>query len=163
MKLSFSEQYRTVLKRANKTAAEVADIIGVSRQNLSTMLSKDDLRVSQMQTLCDAIGADLSIEINYKESAPAPLPSVKPHPDTPKTNKPAPRPVAVPSKQETSTPIKQDPANEVLNPSAPPEKQYTRAMVERWKVNKPNWDTPEEEQLRYDQYMFDSMSTYEEG
>ena len=149
MNLSFSEQYRTMLKRTNKTATEVAVLLGVTRQNLSSLLAKDDLRFSQMKSLCDAIGADLNLEITLRDT-----PTATPIKPEPRAKTPTPKPAP-------ATP-KQDPRSEVLNPSAPPDRQYTRAMVERWKINKPNWDTPEEEQTAYDQYLFDTMQPSEE-
>lgn len=66
IELSFVEQYKILLERENKTVADVANIIGTTRQNLNQKLNRNNLSEKDMELLADAIGYDLQIIMNKK-------------------------------------------------------------------------------------------------
>lgn len=61
VELSFVEQYKILLERENKTVADVANIIGTSRQNLNQKLNRNNLTEKDMEQLANALGYNLEI------------------------------------------------------------------------------------------------------
>ena len=61
IELSFVEQYKILLERENKTVADVAALIGTTRQNLNQKLNRNNLSEKDMEQLASAIGYDLQI------------------------------------------------------------------------------------------------------
>lgn len=66
MKLTFTEQLKIVLKREGITAAGLADMLGVSIQNLSQQMKRDNFREKDIKKICDLIGYDVILEIVKK-------------------------------------------------------------------------------------------------
>lgn len=66
IELSFVEQYKILLERENKTVADVAAIIGTTRQNLNQKLNRNNLSEKDMEKLAEALGYDLQIIMNKK-------------------------------------------------------------------------------------------------
>ncbi len=64
IELSFVEQYKILLERENKTVADVAALIGTTRQNLNQKLNRNNLSEKDMEQLAAAIGYDLQIIMN---------------------------------------------------------------------------------------------------
>lgn len=64
IELSFVEQYKILLERENKTVADVAALIGTTRQNLNQKLNRNNLSEKDMEQLAAAIGYDLQILMN---------------------------------------------------------------------------------------------------
>ncbi len=66
IELSFVEQYKILLERENKTVADVAALIGTTRQNLNQKLNRNNLSEKDMEQLAAAIGYDLQIIMNKR-------------------------------------------------------------------------------------------------
>lgn len=66
IELSFVEQYKILLERENKTVADVAALIGTTRQNLNQKLNRNNLSEKDMGQLAAAIGYDLQIIMNKR-------------------------------------------------------------------------------------------------
>ena len=66
MKLTFTEQLKIVLKRENITAAQLADMLGISSQNLFQQMKRDNFREKDIKKICDLIGYDVILEIVKK-------------------------------------------------------------------------------------------------
>lgn len=67
IELSFVEQYKILLERENKTVADVAALIGTTRQNLNQKLNRNNLSEKDMEQLASAIGYDLQIIMKKEE------------------------------------------------------------------------------------------------
>lgn len=63
IELSFVEQFRILMERENKTVADIAVIIGTSRQNLNQKLNRNNIVEKDMEALADALGYKLEIKM----------------------------------------------------------------------------------------------------
>ena len=63
MRLSFGEKMRVMMKRRGVSVQEVADRLGVSRQNLNQRLTADKFPLDDMEKYAAAIGCGIEIEI----------------------------------------------------------------------------------------------------
>lgn len=52
---------KEILRRTGHTQLEIADLLGMSNQNLSAALSKDDIRSSLIERIAEAIGQPVSL------------------------------------------------------------------------------------------------------
>lgn len=59
MKLTMGEKITIILKRKNLTLAQLAEMIGQSRQNLSNKMSRDNFSEKELNTIADALGVEL--------------------------------------------------------------------------------------------------------
>lgn len=66
MKYTFTEQLKIALNRKGITAAGLADMLGVSAQNLHQQLKRDNFREKDIKKICDLIGYDYILEIKEK-------------------------------------------------------------------------------------------------
>lgn len=66
MELTFAEQVKIILKRKKMTIADLAQVLGVSRQNVNQLLLRDNFKYSDMIKIAAALGCDLSIELKEK-------------------------------------------------------------------------------------------------
>lgn len=63
MRLSFSEQMRVVMNRRGVSVQELADRLGVSRQNVNQRLRRDSFTLDEMEKYAAAVGCSVNIEI----------------------------------------------------------------------------------------------------
>ncbi len=63
MRLSFSEQMRVVMNRRGVSVQEIADRLGVSRQNVNQRLKRDNFTLDEMEKYAAAVGCSVNIEI----------------------------------------------------------------------------------------------------
>lgn len=63
MRLSFGEKMRVMMKRRGVSVQEVADRLGVSRQNVNQRLNADKFTLDDMEKYAAAIGCSIEIEI----------------------------------------------------------------------------------------------------
>lgn len=63
MRLSFGEKMRVMMKRRGVSVQEVADRLGVSRQNVNQRLNADKFTLDDMEKYVAAIGCGIEIEI----------------------------------------------------------------------------------------------------
>lgn len=63
MRLSFGEKMRVMMKRRGVSVQEVADRLGVSRQNVNQRLNADKFTLEDMEKYAAAIGCGIEIEI----------------------------------------------------------------------------------------------------
>lgn len=63
MSLTIGEKIKIILKRKNMTVGELAEKIGVSRQNFSNKLSRDNFTENDVRQIASALGCDF--EINF--------------------------------------------------------------------------------------------------
>ncbi len=63
MRLSFSEQMRVVMKRRGISVQDLADRLGVSRQNVNQRLNADRFTLEDMEKYAAAIGCSIEVEI----------------------------------------------------------------------------------------------------
>lgn len=63
MRLSFGEKMRVMMKRRGVSVQEVADRLGVSRQNVNQRLNADKFTLDDMEEYAAAIGCGIEIEI----------------------------------------------------------------------------------------------------
>ena len=61
MELTASEKIRILANRRGKTMADIADLTGQSRQNLSNKLKRDNFSVAELQRLAAALGCSVNI------------------------------------------------------------------------------------------------------
>lgn len=59
----FTELFKIALIKKHKTQKDIADALGISRQNMNNKLSRDNFTESEMRLFCDALGVKLKIEI----------------------------------------------------------------------------------------------------
>ena len=63
MRLSFGEKMRVMMKRRGVSVQDLADRLGVSRQNVNQRLNADKFTLDDMKRYTAAIGCDIDIEI----------------------------------------------------------------------------------------------------
>lgn len=63
MRLSFSEQMRVIMNRRGVSVQELADRLGVSRQNVNQRLKRDNFTLDEMEKYAAAVGCSVNIEI----------------------------------------------------------------------------------------------------
>lgn len=63
MKMTFGEQLRVIMKRRGVSVQELADRLGVSRQNVNQRLNNDSFTLADMEKYTAAIGCSIEIEI----------------------------------------------------------------------------------------------------
>lgn len=63
MRLSFGEKMRVMMKRRGVSVQELADRLGVSRQNVNQRLNNDSFTLADMEKYTAAIGCSIEIEI----------------------------------------------------------------------------------------------------
>ncbi len=56
MQLTTGEKIKIILKRQGKTLAQLAEITGQSRQNLSNKMSRDNFTEKEIRTIAEALG-----------------------------------------------------------------------------------------------------------
>lgn len=66
MELTFGEQIKIIMKRKGLTVADLANLLGVSRQNVNQLLARDNFKYSDMVKYADILGYDLRIELIEK-------------------------------------------------------------------------------------------------
>ena len=66
MRLSFGEKMRVMMKRRGVSVQEVADRLGVSRQNVNQRLNADKFTLEDMEKYAAAIGCGIEIEITER-------------------------------------------------------------------------------------------------
>lgn len=66
MELTFGEQIKIIMKRKGLTVADLANLLGVSRQNVNQLLTRDNFKYSDMVKYADILGYDLRIELIEK-------------------------------------------------------------------------------------------------
>lgn len=66
MELTFGEQIKIIMKRKGLTVADLANLLGVSRQNVNQLLTRDNFKYSDMVKYADILGYDLKIELIEK-------------------------------------------------------------------------------------------------
>ena len=66
MELTFGEQIKIIMKRKGLTVADLANLLGVSRQNVNQLLARDNFKYSDMVKYADILGYDLKIELMEK-------------------------------------------------------------------------------------------------
>lgn len=66
MELTFGEQIKIIMKRKGLTVADLANLLGVSRQNVNQLLARDNFKCSDMVKYAAALGYDLKIELIEK-------------------------------------------------------------------------------------------------
>lgn len=63
MRLSFAEKMRVIMKRRGVSVQDLADRLGVSRQNVNQRLNADRFTLDDMEKYAAAIGCGIEIEI----------------------------------------------------------------------------------------------------
>lgn len=63
LRLSFGEKMRILMKRRGVSVQELADRLGVSRQNVNQRLNNDSFTMADMEKYAAAIGCTVDIEI----------------------------------------------------------------------------------------------------
>lgn len=63
MQLSFSEKMRVLMKRRGVSVQELAERLGVSRQNVNQRLNNNSFTLADMEKYAAAIGCAVEIEI----------------------------------------------------------------------------------------------------
>lgn len=63
MQLSFSEKMRVLMNRRGVSVQELADRLGVSRQNVNQRLNNNSFTLADMEKYAAAIGCTVEIEI----------------------------------------------------------------------------------------------------
>ena len=63
MRLSFGEKMRIMMKRRGVSVQDLADRLGVSRQNVNQRLNTDKFTLDDMENYTAAIGCGREIEI----------------------------------------------------------------------------------------------------
>ena len=66
MELTFSEQIKILMRRQGLTIADLAERLGVSRQNVNQQLLKDNFKYADMVKYAAALGYDVKIELTEK-------------------------------------------------------------------------------------------------
>ena len=66
MELTFAEQIKIIMKRQGLTVSDLAERLGVSRQNVNQLLSRDNFKFSDMVKYAAALGYDVKIELLEK-------------------------------------------------------------------------------------------------
>lgn len=66
MELTFAEQVKIILKRKKMTIADLAQVLGVSRQNVNQLLLRDNFKYSDMVKISAVLGCDLIVELREK-------------------------------------------------------------------------------------------------
>lgn len=61
--LTATEKLKVILKRKNMTVKDLADLLGTSRQNLHSKLTKDNLSEHDLKKFCEIL--DVQYEINF--------------------------------------------------------------------------------------------------
>jgi len=56
MPITMGEKIKIVLKRRNMTLGQLADKLGVSRQNFSNKMSRDNFTEKDLREIADALG-----------------------------------------------------------------------------------------------------------
>ena len=66
MELNFTEQLKIALGRRGMSAADLAEALGMSAQNLSQQMRRANFREQDMRKICDILGYDFRVEIMEK-------------------------------------------------------------------------------------------------
>ncbi len=62
--LSMGEKIRIIIKRRNITLSQLAESLGMSRQNLSNKMSRDNFSEKELQDIAEALNC--SYQANFK-------------------------------------------------------------------------------------------------
>lgn len=68
MALTAGEKIAVILKRKNKTVSKLAEEIGISRQNLTNKLNRDNFTEKELLKIAEALECDLNIEFTSKDT-----------------------------------------------------------------------------------------------
>lgn len=68
MGLTAGEKIAIILKRKNKTVSKLAEEIGISRQNLTNKLNRDNFTEKELLKIAEALECDLNIEFTSKDT-----------------------------------------------------------------------------------------------
>ena len=66
--LSVSEKTKILLKRNSMTVAQLAEVLNISRQNLSNKLSRDNFDERDIKAIASALNCDVDIIFTDKSS-----------------------------------------------------------------------------------------------
>lgn len=64
--LTATEKLKVILKRMDMTVKDFADLLGTSRQNLHSKLSKDNLSEDDLRKYCEVLGIQFEITFVLK-------------------------------------------------------------------------------------------------
>lgn len=60
--ITASEKIKIILKRNNMTVGDLAERLGISRQNLSNKMSRDNFAERDLLAIAEALNCELSID-----------------------------------------------------------------------------------------------------
>lgn len=72
MRLSFGEKMRVIMKRKNISVQELAERLGVTRQNVNQRLNADKFTLEDMEKYAAAVGCVIDIEITEPTEGESP-------------------------------------------------------------------------------------------
>jgi len=65
--MAFTEEIKIWLIKKNVSHAELAERLGMSSQNLSNKMRRDDFKISEIQMIADALGMEFVWSVRDKE------------------------------------------------------------------------------------------------
>lgn len=68
MPLTFGEKIKVMLSRRNMTLAQLAEITGQSRQNLSNKMNRDNFTEKEMIAIASALGCSYSSSLTMDDT-----------------------------------------------------------------------------------------------
>lgn len=68
MPITIGEKIKIVLKRRNMTLGQLADILGISRQNLSNKMSRDNFTEKDIREIAAALGCTYTVSFTLNDT-----------------------------------------------------------------------------------------------
>lgn len=65
--MAFTEEIKIWLIRKNVSHSELATRLGISSQNLSNKMKRDDFKISEIKEIADALGMEFAWSVKEKE------------------------------------------------------------------------------------------------
>lgn len=65
--LTASEKIKIIIKRKNMTMGDLADSLGISRQNLSNKMSRDNFSEKDLREIAAALGAEVTVKFKFPD------------------------------------------------------------------------------------------------
>ena len=60
--MELKHELKILLAKKDMNMSDLAEKLGITKQNLSNKLSRNDMRVSELETICKILGTELVIK-----------------------------------------------------------------------------------------------------
>ena len=68
MGLTVGEKVKIILGRRNMTIADLADMTGQSRQNMSNKINRDNFQEQDIKKMASALNCDVEVKFSFKDT-----------------------------------------------------------------------------------------------